>query len=446
MGLLICQSTCALWLCSNADVGSDLYFFLLACGCAPNLCLCSVSCGCAPSCACGCALCPVVVQAARHAGRRIIPGIRYRKFRFTVPERMRWIAATEAARTVPELALCVRHLQGVLRSGDAAKPREESEALFFHAQLLGKRPAEEPEGGSEYQVWMRGAQLPDPTDALVAQLQAQQRLQLLQAQVQAQLRVAVAAAAAGTAVAGVAPQAAAELAARLVSSRLGSLQTTPLQALLLQQQLQQQQQKQGEAGPAAGLHPGDLGPGPAPLPAAAPAGAAGSAAAGAAGSPTAGPSVPAARPAPTPPAANGPLAAALVNAGLGGQGLSQPPGGMGGAGLGDQGLSQLPSLAAAAAGAAAAGGQGSQAVPSSGQVGHLAGSQDGTLGAAPLAVDANSFAAGEQQRPESSEWREAVPALPAPAGLHCLVGIELSSPPHWHADSPVVPIWCLSLP
>lgn len=55
------------------------------------------------------------VQAARQAGWQPIPGVRYRKFRWTISPRMQWIAATERAETAAQLALSLRQLDPMLQ-------------------------------------------------------------------------------------------------------------------------------------------------------------------------------------------------------------------------------------------------------------------------------------------------------------------------------------------
>ncbi len=57
------------------------------------------------------------MQAARQSGWKPIPGLRYRKYRWTISPRMKWQAATEQAATAAQLAVCVRQLEPMLQVG-----------------------------------------------------------------------------------------------------------------------------------------------------------------------------------------------------------------------------------------------------------------------------------------------------------------------------------------
>jgi hypothetical protein len=58
-----------------------------------------------------------LLQGARQAGWRPIPGVRYRKHRWSITPRMAWLAATEQAATCAELALSLRQLDPMLQVG-----------------------------------------------------------------------------------------------------------------------------------------------------------------------------------------------------------------------------------------------------------------------------------------------------------------------------------------
>lgn len=61
---------------------------------------------------------PPSPQAARQAGWQPIPGVRYRRFRWTLGgPRMQWITGMESARTAAQLAIGMRQLDAVLQVG-----------------------------------------------------------------------------------------------------------------------------------------------------------------------------------------------------------------------------------------------------------------------------------------------------------------------------------------
>jgi hypothetical protein len=119
----------------------------------------------------------LVHRAARAAGRRPIPGLRWRRApgreaRWSLGgARLAWVAEVEAATTAPQLALALRRLEAALAWEDAGRPRGEGESPFAHAQVRGRRPlAGGRPGEYEYLVDARpaGPSVADAAAALAA--------------------------------------------------------------------------------------------------------------------------------------------------------------------------------------------------------------------------------------------------------------------------------------
>lgn len=92
----------------------------------------------------------LVRRAARQAGRQPIPGIRFRRLKWHMSRHTAWVARVELARTVPQLALCLRELQSWLLYDAVERPRSASDSPFAQARLLDCR--ELGGGGLEYLV------------------------------------------------------------------------------------------------------------------------------------------------------------------------------------------------------------------------------------------------------------------------------------------------------
>ncbi|GAB4819339.1 hypothetical protein N2152v2_006385 [Parachlorella kessleri] len=121
-------------------------------------------------------------KAARQAGWQPINGIKYRRFKWALASpRLAWVAATEAASTAAQLAVCLRQLDAVLQASalgllgaallfgpgwdSVNRPKSDAETPFYQAALLGKRPAGGDgalPGAFEYLLQMQAPSTPDP--------------------------------------------------------------------------------------------------------------------------------------------------------------------------------------------------------------------------------------------------------------------------------------------
>ena len=98
-----------------------------------------------------------LLQAARHAGRKPISGIKYRKKAWTMTSpRLQWIAEMEAVQTCSHLGLAIRKLDAALNWETVVKPKHmsSSDVKFSNASILEKRAAAD-SSGYEYLVEMK---------------------------------------------------------------------------------------------------------------------------------------------------------------------------------------------------------------------------------------------------------------------------------------------------
>lgn len=105
----------------------------------------------------------------------MIPGIRYRKYKWTLNSpRMQWVAEAEAVQTCAQLAIAVRKLDAVLQWDAVSKPRGGDNVPFSNAVIHAKRPAADGTG-SEYLVENKITSFAEHAAAFAAMQQAPQQ-------------------------------------------------------------------------------------------------------------------------------------------------------------------------------------------------------------------------------------------------------------------------------